>query len=306
MSNDPCDRQGLERVGFIGLGEMGMPMAGLLAAAGFAVTAFDAVAERRGAARARGIDWAGSAREVVEALAAAPPAEAPAPIAIVMVRTLPQVEDAIFGEHGALAAGRPTTLVVMSTIDPLSMRDLAARAAQAGSVVIDAPVSGGRRGAEDGTLAIMAAGEEAELDRLAPALDVLGGHVARVGDRAGDGQAVKLANQAMMAAAMAGTLEGLEIAARYGVAEETVLDVVQHGTGDSWVLRNWSWMRALWERYESGNALDVLYKDMRALLDVAGSEWAPLPVASASFQRLLDHWRSQPAVRDARGLDDDA
>lgn len=278
-------------IAIVGLGEMGLPMAQRLAAVGFEVHAYDAAPEREQTAREHGIVWAQSAAAATHAAGG---------LAIVMVRTLPQVREAVLDEDGCLAAGTDdTTLIVMSTIDPDSMVAIAAEAAARGATVLDAPVSGGRKGAENGTLAIMAAGPERALARVDPILRRLGGNVVHVGPDPGHGQAVKLANQAMMAAAMAGTLEGLQIARRYGVDEATALSVLAHGTGGGWVVRNWDWMRELWEEYETGNALDVLYKDMRALLEVAASDWMPLPVASASFQRLLAHWTAQPAVGEA-------
>jgi 3-hydroxyisobutyrate dehydrogenase len=284
-----------ECVAFIGLGEMGMPMAAHVAASGRSVRAYDALGERRSPAAERGVDWAAS---VADATAAA------TRTVVVMVRTLAQVEDAVFGADGVLAAGRdPLDVVVMSTVDPGSLRDVAERAAVRGATVVDAPVSGGRKGAEDASLAIMASGPPDALHRVDPLLQLLGRHVHHVGEEAGHGQAVKLANQAMMAAAMAGTVEGLEIAERHGVDPQRVLDVVVHGTGGGWVVRNWDWMRSLWQDYEPGNALDVLDKDMRALLDVAGREWMALPVAAASFQRLVAFWSAQDAVRRGRGLD---
>ncbi|MHB1469462.1 MAG: NAD(P)-dependent oxidoreductase, partial [Solirubrobacteraceae bacterium] len=294
-------------VAIVGLGEMGLPMAQRLVAAGYEVHAYDAAPGRERVAGEHGISWASSAAKATEAAGG---------LAIVMVRTLPQVREAVLGEQGCLAGsgsrrrrdvegrggdveGRGVTVIVMSTIDPDSMAAVASEAAARGVTVIDAPVSGGRKGAEEGTLAIMAAGREDALARVEPILAELGSNAVRVGLEPGHGQAVKLANQAMMAAAMAGTLEGLEIARRYGVDEETALSALAHGTGGGWVVANWDWMRELWERYEPGNALDVLYKDMRALLEVAGGDWMSLPVASASFQRLLAHWTAQPAVSEA-------
>lgn len=273
---------------------MGLPMARRLTAAGFAVYAYDAAPGREQTAREHGIAWAGSAADATRAAAG---------LAIVMVRTLPQVREAVLGESGCLAAGVDgATLIVMSTIDPDSMAAIAAEASARGATILDAPVSGGRKGAEDGTLAIMAAGPADAIASVEPVLSQLGSHVVNVGPQAGHGQAVKLANQALMAAAMAGTLEGLQIARRYGVEESTALSVLAHGTGGGWVVRNWDWMRELWEEYETGNALDVLYKDMRALLEAAAGSWMPLPVASASFQQLLAHWTAQPAVGEAHHL----
>jgi 3-hydroxyisobutyrate dehydrogenase len=280
-------------VAFIGLGEMGLPMAAHIAAAGREVRAYDASPERRAPAGKRAIGWAASATEATAATTRT---------VVVMVRTLAQVQDALFGDTGCLAAGRsPLDIVIMSTVDPASMRDIAARVAAAGATVVDAPVSGGRKGAEAATLAIMASGPADALERVDPLLRLLGEHVAHVGEEAGHGQAVKLANQAMMAAAMAGAVEGLEIAERHGVDPQRMLDVVAHGTGGGWVVRNWDWMRSLWEEYEPGNALDVLDKDMRALLDVAGRDWMALPVAAASYQRLVAFWSAQEAVRRGRG-----
>ncbi|HEY8581548.1 MAG TPA: NAD(P)-dependent oxidoreductase [Capillimicrobium sp.] len=290
MQND--DRDTRPTVGFVGLGEMGLPMAGHLAGAA-AVAGFDAAPARREPAAALGVSWAASGAEAA--------ARSTGPV-VVMVRTPPQVEAAVFGPGGCLdgARGAARDIVLMSTIDPDSMAEIARRAAERNATVVDAPVSGGQRGAEAATLSIMASGDAAAIARVRPLLDRLG-TVAVVGDRPGQGQAVKLANQVMMAAAMAGTVEGLEIAARHGVGEDRAREVIGRGTGASWVLEQWPWMRSLWDDYEPGNALDVLYKDMRALLDVSAAGWAPLPVTAAAFQRLLGHWTAQPAVARARG-----
>jgi 3-hydroxyisobutyrate dehydrogenase len=147
-------------------------------------------------------------------------------------------------------------------------------------------VSGGVRGAEARTLSIMAAGDRAAFDAARPLLDELGSTVRYLGPRPGLGQAAKLANQLMMTVALAGTVEGLALAERYGLERDQVLEVVGAGTGSSWVLEHWDWMRSLWEGYEPGNALDVLLKDMRALFN----ETEPSPVAEAAYRRLLAYW----------------
>jgi 3-hydroxyisobutyrate dehydrogenase-like beta-hydroxyacid dehydrogenase len=272
----------VETIGFVGLGEMGAAMAASAARAGRRVVGFDVDPARMRAGVAVGVEPAGSSAEAARAADRS---------VVSMVRTLPQTEDVLFGPGGIVSAEREfLDVVVMSTVDPTSMRRIAERGAREGLTIIDAPVSGGVRGAEAATLAIMAAGDRAALERVRPLLSCFGSNVFEVGAQPGDGQAVKLANQVMMGAAMAGTFEGLALASAYGVDPERVLEAVAAGTGSSWVLLQWDWMRSLWERYEPGNALDILYKDMRALMDEASARRIPLPVAAVAFQRLLDEW----------------
>ena len=277
-----------DTVGWLGLGEMGLPMAGNLVRSGHPVVGYDIDPAKLHAAALAGVEPAASAAELV----------ARAGVVVVMLRTLDQVEAAVLGEGGVVAAlglerqrsGRQLDLIVMSTIDPGSMRRLAEAVAERRVTIVDAPASGGVRGAEAGTLAIMAAGPPEALARVRPLFDVLGASTFEVGATAGLGQAVKHANQVMMAVAMAGTLEGLALARGYGLAEEAVLEAVAAGTGASWVLEHWEWMRSLWESYVPGNALDILIKDMRAVLAEAGRQGAELPVARLSFERLLEAW----------------
>lgn len=268
------------RVGFVGLGEMGLPMAGGLAAAGHDVVGFDVDAGAVERAAALGVDGAATSADAADA-----------GVVLLMVRTLPQVEDALFGDGGMLSRDRERVVVVMSTIDPAGMERVAERAAALGATVLDAPVSGGVRGAEARTLSIMAAGDRAAFDAVRPLLDELGSTVRYLGARPGLGQAAKLANQLMMTVALAGTVEGLALAERYGLERDQVLDVVGAGTGSSWVLQHWDWMRSLWEGYEPGNALDVLLKDMRALFAETEARGHASPVAEAAYERLLAHWQ---------------
>jgi 3-hydroxyisobutyrate dehydrogenase-like beta-hydroxyacid dehydrogenase len=274
-------------IGWLGLGEMGLPMAGNLVRAGHRILGYDVDPGRLQAGAESGIEPAASAAELV----------ARTDLVVTMLRTLDQVESALLGDGGlapAVPPEREVDVVVMSTLDPGSMRRLAEAAAQRRITVVDAPVSGGVRGAEAGTLAIMMAGPPEALARVRPVLEILGSSTFEVGATPGLGQAVKHANQVMMAVAMAGTLEGLALARRHGLSEEAVLEVVAAGTGASWVLEHWDWMRSLWESYVPGNSLDILIKDMRSALSEADAQDAALPVARLSFERLLATWGLSP------------
>jgi 3-hydroxyisobutyrate dehydrogenase-like beta-hydroxyacid dehydrogenase len=268
---------------------MGFPMARNLVRAGWPVFGFDPSPERCERAAAEGIRLVDSVQQAAVAAEAA---------LISMVRTLPQTEGVLFGDAGVTAARRDNLdVILMSTLDPGAVKRIADRGAPCGISVVDAPVSGGNRGADAGTLTIMVAGASATVERVRELFAPLGEHIVVVGDHPGQGQAAKLANQIMMAAAMAGAVEGLEFARSYGLDAESVIEAVSEGTGSSWVLRNWAWMRSLWEDYEADGALDAIHKDMRAIFDVSGANWAPLPLAALAFQRLLEFWGTHDAVR---------
>ncbi len=266
-------------VGFVGLGEMGLPMAANLVRAGHRVLGHDLDSGRLAAAAAAGVE------PIASALAAA----AAADVLVTMLRTGAQTEELLAGQGGIAAAvpeGEPLDVVVMSTAEPGLVGRLAARTA--GRLrIVDAPVSGGVRGAEAGTLAIMASGPPAALAGVRPLLDVLGGSIFELGSEPGAGQAAKLANQVMMVGALGGTLEALALSRSYGLDEEAVCAAVAAGTGGSWVLDHWPWMRSLWEEYVPGNALDILLKDLRAVLDQAQERGVELPATAAALARLL-------------------
>jgi 3-hydroxyisobutyrate dehydrogenase len=253
-------------VAWIGLGEMGRPMAGHLLAAGYRVIGFDVDPDRLA-----GIEAAASAEE----------AAARADVAVTMVRTGAQTEELLERLHG------PLDVVMMSTLEPELAVELGRR--HAGRLtIVDAPVSGGVRGAEAATLAIYAAGPPDALARVRPVLDVLGSSIFVLGGEAGLGQAAKVANQVMMGAALAGAMEGLGLARAYGLEDAAVIDAVLAGTGASWVLDHWPWMRSLWEQYEPGNALDILIKDLRATAEAGERQGVPLPSTALALERLLE------------------
>ncbi len=256
-----------EVVGVIGLGAMGRPMAANLERAGFEVAGYD-------------VRGGGAAGSVAEAAARATRS------LIVLVRTRPQVEEVL----GQL--DRPgLDVVVMSTIDPGTMRRLADSLAERGLTAVDAPVSGGVAGAEAGTLAIMASGDPDAVGRCRPLFEAMGGSIFVIGDRPGMAQAVKLANQLLLAVGMLATHEGLRLAGEHGVGPEQVLPVIERSTGANWAAANWETVLSWWRDYEPGGSLDIIVKDMRSLLDDAAERHLPLPVAAVAFQRLHDVWR---------------
>lgn len=246
-------------------------MARNLARAGFSVVGFDVDPDR--AAAIEGVTPAASIAEAVD------PSDG---LAISLVRTLPQTEEVL------AQLSRPGLAVaVMSTIDPGSMRRLAAELAERGVQAVDAPISGGVVGAENATLTVMYSGSEDAKARLRPLFEAMGRNLFDMGSEAGLGQAVKLANQLMLAVNQQGVIEGLKLAAAFGVSEEQVVEVVSTGVGASRMLQDWE--RQKWE-YTQGNAFEIVYKDLRSILAAALEERIPLPVTALAANRIKDVW----------------
>jgi 3-hydroxyisobutyrate dehydrogenase len=283
----------LPPIGWIGLGEMGLPMSANLVAAGHTVYGFDLDPDKCAAAAKAGVQIVDSSAELVER----------GELLVSMLRTGVQTEALLLGDGGLaeLAAGGPRDVVVMSTLDPPAMERLAAECATRGLTIFDVPVSGGVRGAEAATLSIMASGEAAGLERIRPLLEPLGARIHVLGERPGMSQAAKLANQVMMAVAIAGTYEALGLAKDYGMEPGPVIEAVLDGTGQSWPLAHWDWMRSLWEDYEPENALDILDKDLKAVIRAVREREADMPVTEVTFARLTELWdRSRAEANEAR------
>lgn len=264
-----------ETIGFIGIGDMGRPMSANLVKAGCTVRAYD-------------IDPARAAQPDLEPCASVDEVCAGASVVISLVRTLPETEAVATAVERAARPG--TVLVVMSTINPTAMARIAERLGEREVEVLDAPVSGGTAGAAAGTLAIMVGGPMEVLERVRPILDLLGSNVFHVGERPGDGQALKLANQLMLCVNMLGALEGVKLAQSYGLRAEQVLPVIGVSTGMSWVSEHWETVRGWWEGHPSGGALDIIYKDLRSLLADAADRQLSYPVAALSFNLLREVW----------------
>jgi 3-hydroxyisobutyrate dehydrogenase len=273
-------------VAVIGLGTMGLPMARHLVAAGHDVVGCDLDSTRVAALGARRAET---------------PAEAAAPADVVLL-SLPSpaaVEEVVLGTGGLRASARPGTLLVdMSTSPPSLARRLAAECRELD--VLDAPVSGGPRGASDATLTIMVGGAAEAFERARPLFEVLGRLVVLVGGH-GAGQTVKLCNNLIGGATMAAIAESCAIAVREGIDSRILYELLTASTGDSRVLRTRFPLDGVDAAHPASNgfaplfALDLIAKDLALALELANEHGLEAAVAEAA----LDAYRA--AQRDGHG-----
>jgi 2-hydroxy-3-oxopropionate reductase len=266
-----------ERVGFIGLGIMGRPMAGHLLAAGLPVTVHS---------RSRGpVD------ELVAAGAAS--ASSPAEVAVasdVVITMLPDTPDVVEVVTALVPSLTPGSLVIdMSSIDPGPARELAAAVAAAGSSMLDAPVSGGQKGAIDAALSIMVGGDDAAFARAEPILRRMGANVVHVGP-AGAGQVTKACNQLVVAATIEAVAEALLLADRAGVDPAKVREALLGGFAGSKILEVHG-QRMLDRTFEPGFRIRLHRKDARIVEAAAADAHSPIPsfaVVTEQLQRAVD------------------
>lgn len=265
------------RLGFIGLGAIGAPMAQRLLEAGHALTVFN-----RNPAKARPLADAGAALAAdIGGLVRA------SDCVFLCLSDTAAVEQVVFGEGGVASAGRPGQLLVdLSTIHPEATRAMAARLrAQCGMGWVDAPVSGGPAGACAGTLAVMAGGTPEDVARAQPLLMAFAGRVTHMGP-SGCGMAMKACNQMMSFGSAAVIAETLHLAARFGIDPALVPQAVQGGFADSAVLRHYA--PQMIEGRLSGNGRTAM-KDLDIALDLARAQGCAVPMTSlvASMFRLV-------------------
>ena len=268
----------MTRVAFLGTGIMGAPMATRLAAAGFAVIAWNRSPEKL--ASLAGLVVAPTARAAVEQ----------AEVVVCMLSSGQVCDAVLLGPEGAVAAMAPgATLVVMSSIPVATARAQAAACAERGLAYVDAPVSGGERGAKDGTLAIMAGGDAGSVEALAPLFAPLGRptHVGPVGS----GQLAKLANQLIVASSICAVAEALLLAERGGADPARVREALLGGFADLAVLRQHG-LRMVERDFKPGGPAKHQIKDTGTALDLARAQQLRLPVAEEVdrlFRSLVEH-----------------
>lgn len=262
------------KVAFIGLGNMGFPMAGHLVRAGFEVTVFNRTATK--AQR-----W----HEQFGGLVASTPAEAAADadVVCVCVGNDDDVREVTGGPHGALTTlRRGGVLVDHSTASALLAHEVGEKASASGVGFVDAPVSGGQSGAEAGRLSVMCGGATEHVAIARPVIDAYAASITHLG-AVGSGQLTKMVNQVLCAAAIEGAAEALNLAMAVGLDPDLVLQAVTGGAANSWYLSNRgaSMMR---DEFDFGFAVDWMRKDLRICLEEAARRAIPLPLTAMAEQ----------------------
>jgi 3-hydroxyisobutyrate dehydrogenase-like beta-hydroxyacid dehydrogenase len=269
----------MTRLAFVGLGVMGFPMAGHLASKGHEVTVFNRT-------RARAEDWC--ARYSGRLANYPREAAAQAELVFTCVGNDDDLRSVVLGRDGVLAGLEPAGIVVdHTTASARVARELAQAGKEQGRHFIDAPVSGGQAGAENGTLTIMCGGEPDPFARAEPVLRAYGRAVTLLGP-AGAGQLTKMVNQICIAGLLQALAEAVNFAQRAGLDTDQVLATIAKGAAQSWQMDN-RWQSMAKGRFDFGFAVDLMRKDLGIVLDEARRNGAALPATALvdQFYRMV-------------------
>jgi len=265
-----------KHIGFIGLGKMGVPMASRLIEAGYELTVYDVRRESVDLLVAKGAHAAASPAAVGSA-------------ATTVLLSLPDpatVRTVALGADGVAAGSKVKTVLDLSTTGATAAREIAAALAAKGIAAVDSPVSGGVAGAVKGTLAVMVACPQALFAELEPMLAHIG-RVFFIGERAGMGQTMKLANNLLSATAMAATSEAVVFGVKAGLDPAIMIEVINAGSGRNTASQDKFPKSILPRSFDFGFTTGMMYKDVRLCLEEANAAAVPMPVASA----VRDLWR---------------
>jgi 3-hydroxyisobutyrate dehydrogenase len=259
-----------QHFGFVGVGRMGGPMAGRLLDAGHKLTIFDISEAAMAPLVARGAERAGSPREVASAVETV----------FVSLPTPDIVHAVALGPDGLVSGNRIKTYIDLSTTGPRMAADVAAALGQREITTIDSPVSGGVGGAKAGTLAVMVASPAKDFARLEPVLKTFG-RVFHVGERAGLGQTMKLANNMLSAAAMAISSEAIVMGVKAGLDAQTMVDVINAGSGRNTATQDKFPKAILPRSFNYGFAAGLMFKDVKLCVEEAAALKVPMVVGAA-------------------------
>ena len=266
------------QIGFIGIGVMGRPMTLNLLKAGHDVSTYARHPEKP------------EVQEVLQAGARLAPSSRAVAIAsevvITMVPNSAQVEEVVAGSNGILDGARKGLIIIdMSTVSPTTSRKLAEAAAAKGAQFLDAPVSGGSQGAEQGTLTIIVGGERAAFERALPVLEAMGKKekIVYVGP-SGSGEIIKIVNNMLVGTIAAATAEAFVLGVKAGVDVDAMAKIIGMSTGASWQLSNQFPLRAFNGSFNPGFMTDLLHKDLGLALDLAAENQTPVAMTSLARQ----------------------
>ncbi len=257
-------------VGFIGLGNMGRPLATRLVDAGYQLTVHDARRDAVDALVARGARAAASPSAVASAV----------DTVLLSLPTPPIVREVALGADGVGSGSKVKTMIDLSTTGARMAREIAGALAAKGIAAVDSPVSGGVTGAAKGTLAVMVACERARFAELEPMLAQFG-TVFFVGERPGMGQTMKLANNLLSATAMAATSEAIVFGVKAGLDPAVMCNVINAGSGRNTATEDKFPRQVLPRRFSHGFTTGLMYKDVTLCLEEAAAAGVPMPVADA-------------------------
>ena len=261
------------KIGFIGLGTMGVGMALNILKAGHDVAVNNRTREKEEIVAGEGAQRAESPRQAAEG----------AEIIITMVSDTPDVEEVVLGAEGIIHGAPQGAIVIdMSTISPAATRQMAEELGKKGIKMLDAPVSGGPEGANQGTLAIMVGGDPDDFAKALPILDIMGKTVTHVGP-IGAGQITKAINQIIISGTYLTVAEGLTLGMKAGLDMEKVIAAISGGAASSWVLHNRG-INVVNNTYPLGFRVKLHHKDLRIALETARELGVTLPAAALVAQ----------------------
>ncbi|MBN2593856.1 MAG: 2-hydroxy-3-oxopropionate reductase [Sedimentisphaerales bacterium] len=277
----------MKKIGFIGLGIMGKPMAINLLKAGYSLTVYDIIPERIKEVVGAGAKAASSSKEVARK----------SEIIITMLPNSPEVKDAVLGTDGVLDGAKAGTILIdMSSIAPLASKEIAKEADKKAVSMLDAPVSGGEPKAIEGTLAIMVGGPEETFNEVKDIFGIMGASVTRVGE-IGSGNMTKLANQIIVALNIAAMSEAMVLAAKAGVDPQKVFQAIRGGLAGSTVL-DAKMPLVLKGNFKPGFRIELHIKDLANALDTARQIGVSVPLSAAVMEVM------QALKVDGKGTDD--
>lgn len=275
-----------KKLGFIGTGIMGAPMARNLLKAGYSLTVHNRTKSKAESLIAAGANWAASAADVASR----------SDIVITCVPDTPDVKGALLGENGVIEAARQGLICIdMSTISPAATKEMGRILLSKGVVLIDAPVSGGEIGAIEGKLSIMMGGPKDSVEQVRPIMQVLGKTVTYCGPL-GSGQMTKLVNQIMVIHTVMSMAEGFAFAEKAGLDLQTTLDVTSAGAASSHSLKALG-PKVIASDFKPAFMVDLQQKDLRLILEYAEQLKQPLP-GVALVRQLLTALQAQGRGRD--------